>query len=180
MFFRKLPGPKNEWNENVLWTIRLVSQAALMALKLSLKNTNLASRLFRLGCQFLVALFIQAFPQHLDILVLRFDSNLKKETSSRVTMKLNIHIRGRWGKEHCLHFRRWRGWAVADVEDGEGNSTLMENTVSFGRRKSRFQDLRKRNSVGRILCQKLSSMVSLLWGVLCIFQWSHCSRVTWP
>ena len=76
-----------------------------MALKLSLKNTNLASRLFRLGCQFLVALFIQAFPQHLDILVLRFDSNLKKETSSRVTMKLNIHIRGRWGKEHCLHFR---------------------------------------------------------------------------
>lgn len=59
---------------------------------------------------------------------------------------------------------------MADVEDREGNSTLMENTVSFGRRKSRFQDLRKRNSVGRILCQKLSNMVSLLWGVLCIFQ----------
>ena len=59
---------------------------------------------------------------------------------------------------------------MADVEDGEGNSTLMENTVSFGRRKSRFQDLRKRNSVGRILCQKLSNMVSLLGGVLCIFQ----------
>lgn len=59
---------------------------------------------------------------------------------------------------------------MANVKDGEVNSTLMEITVSFGRRKSHFQDLRKRNSVGRILCQKLSSMVSLLWGVLCIFQ----------
>ena len=57
-----------------------------------------------------------------------------------------------------------------DVEDSEGNSTLMEGTVNFGKSKCCFQDLRKRNSVGRIQCQKLSNTVSLLWGVLCIFQ----------
>lgn len=59
-----------------------------------------------------------------------------------------------------------------DVEDSEGNSTLMEGTVDFGKRKSRFQDLRKRNSVGRIQCQKLSNTVSLLWE-FCVFFSDH-------